>query len=99
MHAVPAQTVLVRQIDASGQVDGFHWSTDAGLRVGEPIAEIARLYPGLHLPYVGGGYSVFWLVPRKPSVSGRSLRAEAHAGRVDSISVLTDTTFIYQPDG
>ena len=75
------------------------WSTDAGLRVGAPIFEIARLYPGLHLPFVeGDDWALYALVPRTFAPDGTALRVETHAGRVDSIMLLASMTFIYQSD-
>ncbi len=70
---------------ASSLRAGATWSTAAGLRVGDRVSAIDRHYPGVEPPYsTPSGYSYYSLTRPGSAETGVTLRAEAHAGRVDA---------------
>ena len=66
------------------------WRTARGLRVGDPVARVRRLYPGARFRRAPAGWTGWWLVPRRACAEVGSapypgLLARVARGRVAAI--------------
>ena len=73
----------------SATVTGRLWRTSVGLRVGDGVTRLRRLYPSAAYPAGSGFPSGWWLVPRFTQATGRypGLLARVQRGRVSALEV------------